>query len=301
MNNLRPEVRVNKLGIPVVKHVRDGSSSAPNGFLARIIPTLNGSLSKQRSEMLHALEDDLKKERAKVIADADAELNRLREEDDGPSTRMRMRTVREQRSKAASQGARDNPLIAQMNRYSASTITAIHDAWHGTGQVADFLQKYKDQDEKVIRVLASFKDCEIGKSTREFNVLRDVASSVGLKDLSRVPAGSDEHYLMSAVIKVAVGASRERRNGHYALRKEMHQNQASSFQHRNEFEKWSNAEDSRVQMTHELALAAMEYPERVPDIIRYLGDNKLNPTGVDAELMRLHLDNPTPALADGIL
>jgi hypothetical protein len=300
MNNLRPEVRVNKLGIPVVKHVRDGSPSAPSGFLARIMPTLNGSLHKQRSEMLYALEDDLKQERARFIAEADAELSELRQLP-GREARLRVRSVAERKAKIASQGARDNPNIEAMRRYSASTITAIHGALHGTGRVTDFLARYKNQDEKVIRVLASFRDCELGSSTREFDVLRDVASSIGIKDLSRVTAGSDEHYLVSAVIKVAVGASQERRSEHYARRQEMYRSKASSFRHRNESEQWSNAEDARVQMTQELAVAVMDYPDRVNDIIRYLGDNKLDPADVDAELMRLHLDNPTPSLADGIL
>jgi hypothetical protein len=276
------------------------TSSVPSSFLARIIPTLNGSLGKQRSEMLYDLGDDLKQERAQLIAEADAELSELRQQT-GMHARLRMRHVMEQRLRSAGQGARDNPNIEAMRRSSASTVAAIHSAFHGTGQVTDFLGKYKDHDEKVIRVLASFKECELGKSTSEFDVLRDVASSMGIKDLSRVTAGSDEHYLVSAVIKVAVGASQERRSEHYARRQEMYRSKASSFRHRNDFEQWSNAEDARIQMTHELAVAVMDYPERVNDIIRYLGDNKLDPADVDAELMRLHLDNPTPALADGIL
>lgn len=299
MNNLTPEVRVNKHGVPVVKHVRADSPSVPNGFLSRIIPTLNGSLAKTRAAMLADLDGDLEQEAARSIAEADAELERARAST-GDVREIRMRLAMMRR---AERGLKlpDDSIAKELSGYSTLTVAAIHDAFHGTGKVTSFLKSHRNDDEKYIRTSISFRGCNLEKSTRQANMIRDVASSMGKKDLSRVPEGSDEHYLFSAVIKVAIGASQEREKSHTEIVRGFGSGVSAQMKSRTEYRRWIQDEEACVHMTHELAVLVMEYPERTADIISYLGENKLDPVDVDTDLMRLHLENPTPALADGIL
>lgn len=299
--NLRPEVRVNKLGVPVTKHVRD-APAVPQGFLSRIVPTLNGSLAKQRTAMLSDLGDDITKEQELLDIQADAEMKAMKASNDRSVQLKMMRVMRlNSREELREGGGKNKRYVEVLNGYSTLTVAAIHDAFHGTGNVLFFLKTNRFEDEKLIRASLSFRDSGLSQSTHPENVLRDVSKSLGVKDLSRIPEDSEQHTLVSAVIHVAAAAADDRSRASHVSLRSTSDSISARLRHRSERTIWMDKEAECIQMTPQLAKIIMERPDRTSDIINYIGSRQQEPKDLDIELMRLHLDNPSPSLADGIL
>lgn len=266
MSNLTPEVRLDKNGRAVTKHVR-AEKKRSGGFLARIIPTLNGSAGKQKDSDLAILNEEIK------LAI----------------------------SSGASPKSNEDLLIKIIKGYSPTTVASIKDAFSGTGHLVDFIERTFMQSQSDTRTAARFKDLLVYKEFHFTSILDSVRDSIGVYNLDEIPEGTDEYITAKAVLEVAVKASSTRSN-EYDERAEAAR--AKGFPRSEAHEialKEMKRDGSDAFMTPALAQIISEMPERASDIANYLLDKESSTTRVDLELLRMYLNSDTPAIADGML
>jgi hypothetical protein len=260
MSNLTPEVHVNKNGVPVIKHVRADQKSKTNGFLSRIVPTLNGGLARERAEMLSDLDADLQAEQ-KAAEDAHELAVRNSHHSDPEWEHItRMRSIEHARRRLKLAAGMTDPSSEALHKFSNSTIRMIHDAYHGSGVLTRFLKRYAYGDEELTRSAVVFRNTDLDNMTSASSVFRDVRSSLGIKKLSSIEPGTPEHESVSSVLRVAIGATQRRAE---ARSKSMHSDGGISAQYRirNEYTKWFKEEDELAKMSPQLAGVAADYPD----------------------------------------
>lgn len=306
MSNLIPEPRVNKHGVSVIKHVRAEAKSKHTSFLAQVVPALNGNLKKQRESMLADLHRDMELE---FQQEADAakrryddrnrfpELERSYAEQMYQRERMEQTRLRVTRDLDRAMG-KEETHVAGLNKLSTKTLGMVHAAFHGTGKVTAFLKRQDFDDDDRIRTAVVFRD--FSDSYQFGRLLRHVRDSLGVKSLAGIEEGTLEHNAVSAVFRVAIGAAQRRS---IAEREERLQDksQAAMLLSQRKMRNQVLDEQDRVKMSPQLAEIAADNPDRVDDIVDYLVRQNVEPVDVDAEHLQLFLDNPSPALADGIL
>jgi hypothetical protein len=260
MSDLTPEVRVDKNGHAVTKHVRN-EKKQHKGFISRIIPSLNGSAGKQKESDLALLTEEIRKE----IDFRD-----------------------------------ESALVKILGGYSSRTITAIRDAYSGSGELVAFIEQTYPENERDIRTAAHFKEVRFDREHFS-SILDSVRDAMGVNDLENIPAGTDEYTTAKAILEVAVRAA--------SIRSLVHENrmialQAQGHSRSEAFDatmKDSKKDRSGTYMSHALARIISEKPERASDIADYLLDKKATPKTVDMELLRMYLNSDAPPLADGLL
>jgi hypothetical protein len=187
-----------------------------------------------------------------------------------------------------------NSKMLQLQNYSADTLERLHEAFHDTGKLTRFISN-APRAESDFRDTLNFMSTGVWSAYAE-QTFRDIRASTGFGDLSSIEPGTAMHDTVSAVIKVATGASRRRTshdvNSRYPCMPSVDYDEP---------DRDYLAEKEMTQMTEELAVVIVDYPERLDDIIDYIGTREGDPAQVDGGHLRLHLDNPTPALAEGIL
>jgi hypothetical protein len=266
MSSLTPEVRVDKNGRAVTKHVRTEKKQS-GGFLARIMPTLNGSAGKQKDSDLAVLNEEIKH----AI------------------------------SSGASPKSNEELLIKIIKGYSPRTVASIKDAFSGTGQLVDFVERTYMQSQSDTRTSARFKDLLVYKEFHAASILDSVRDSIGVYNLDEIPEGTDEYITAKAVLEVAVKAC-STQSSEYDERAEAAR--AKGFPRSEAHDialKEMKRDGSDAFMTPELAQMISEIPERASDIAYYLLDKESSTTRVDLELLRMYLNSDTPAIADGML
>lgn len=261
MTKLTPVKRVDKNGVLTTKHVR-ANEKQPGGFLARIMPALDGSAREQRNADLTVLTEEIKKE----IAPRD-----------------------------------ESALVKILGRYSSRTITAIKDAYCGTGQMAVFIEDTYTVNERDIRTAAHFKELLDSYKLRSPDIFRSVRDSLGTKDIDCIPAGSQEYVIAHAVLEVALEVATTRDQSRNSQVEVLQAQGVLYIDATNRVLKDMSRDGSAAYMTPELALLISGKPERVSDIVRYLSDKKASPRDVDMELLTMYLNSDTPAIADGLL
>lgn len=302
MSNLIPEARVNKNGISVIKHVRAEAKSQHTGILSKVVPTLTGAAAKQRKTLLDDLKADIAAEQK--LRDEAAErkyANRHnlsdehrtfveREYFEHKQIKMR-REMEEEISK--------KPRFAGLDKLSTGTLEMIHGAFHGTNGVTAFLKVQSFDDEERVRTHVVFRDA-IGSDRYSLSeALPHIQRSLGIKKLSNIEEGTPEHDAVSAVFRVAFGAKERRQRVPFETMS--NETMSDRLQQQSKMREIMINELSTAIMSPQLAEVALEYPDRVDEIVDYMTKQDVIPETVDTEHLRLLLDNPSPALAEGIL
>lgn len=267
MSNLTPEVRVNKNGVPVIKHVRDGSApAAKTGLLSRLIPVISPSFRassrQRRTELTNEVADI-------YVASRTEHKNRIREY-------YSEREIGEDKAEVKE----------RFSRYSPETLELIHSAYAGNGdELRTFFDLTLLTSEETVRSLALYHDCNVpyGQGKQIFD---EVASSVGVKTLGSFEAGSHEHGEISVVISLAVAAGRSRAS---KLEEEL---QKRGEEPVDIYDRNAREEKSIRQMTPPLSRIALEYPDRIQDIADYMATRGTTPETLNEELLRTHLNTP---------
>lgn len=266
MGNLQAELRFDKNGRAVTKHVR-ATPKTSGGLLSRIIPMLNGSAAKDR--------DDL-------VADLASEIER-------------------EISAGAGISKSEEKVAKILKGYSSQTVTAIKDAYSGTGNLVDFIERTYTEKERDIRTAAHFSDLMIHKEFHFASILHSVRTSLAVKDLGSIPTGTDEYEVAQAVLEVAVKAS-STRSLDYENRVTTLQARGYPLSEASEIITKEMIQDGTdAFMSPDLARIISDIPERASDIANYLLDKKTSSVKADTGLLLMYLNSDTPALADGML
>lgn len=291
MSNLKPEVRVNKLGIPVVKHVRKDDYTKPKGLLARLVPDLNNSYKKALEERKVELCDLLAKRLKYEWEQRDADFEAAIAAETDPKRRRDMITYgRDYIDDLESHQYQ----VKRTSGFSVSTLEALYEVQNETGDLTKILVAIH-REEGELRAVLNFKQFLPGRIFAS-QTFKDVKSSMGIDDYLHVEPDSEWHDAVSLVLDVASDACFKRNSSDPAMR------YPGKYQGNINFEDLWDEEDGRIHMTPELAVVILEHPDRKEDIVKYLGDwCEGEPAKVDIEHLRLYLDNPSPALAEGIL
>lgn len=265
MAKLIPEVRVDKNGRSVTKHVRATPKASGAGFLAKMIPMLSGSKTKALD--LEHLTNEIEQEFAA----------------------------------GKSQGM-DKDYVNKIARgYSARTISVIKDAYSGTGLVTPFIGRTYSLSERDIRAICHYKD-QIKNSTYSTSqILKDVRFAMEIKELDEIPPGTIEYEIAKGVIEVAIKSSSGRQSD---FEERVERAEAEGFSQKDAAElirEEMRLDGTGDYMSHEMVQLISEVPERASDIARYLDDKKLSVRRVDMELLEMYLNSETPAIADGML
>lgn len=259
-NRLKRELRINKHGVAVTKHVI-ADPEPPRESLAKVVtfskPPVNPVFEQQRAQFRSDLMGDLDASSHDVNKDA---TKRIALED-----------------------------------YSKWTLEVLHNAFHGTGELEQFMSRSKLMDEDLVRAGVMFKDMDVYPNVAPENVLEAVrtpASEVlGLFNLSDAEAGSDQHEAVSTMVRVATESAKlieDRRS-------------TSEYAANGRFASKYVRGSGNLLMPNDLAEVIVDYPDRGDDIVKFIKDHCADGDPVDSGFLRVHLDNPTPALADGLL
>lgn len=280
MSRLVPEVRVNKNGVPVVKHVRpDGQGSAVSS-LSSVAPVLSqgervllgDEAQTRRSEIGRELRDHLR-----AYFDDHERLLKQRIAKGSPaessSASKRLAEAVGRRGKLE-RSISNSFAFGRFRSYSLETMEQfVRVVSSDDRSILDLLIS-SPEEERELLVFLNFPDEYMGRRLAS-KVYGDVGRAVGIGDLSRVVPGSEEHALVSSVLRVASEANK---------------NRMSVFP-RDEREDRST-ENDQAQMTRELAAVIMEHPSRVEDIIGFLRERKVHPSVLECEGLREYLRAP---------
>lgn len=289
MSNLTPEVHVNKNGVPVIKHVNANKPVKHTGLLAKLIPGINhgynASVKKRHAELSASLRGDLE-------AEMEYANRKFREKLDAETNASVKAVMYYDHLETDEQGGMEYKSKG-LQKYSADTLERLHDEFHDSGKLTHFISNAPTA-ESDLRDTLNFMGTGVSPVYAE-QTFMDVRTSMGIDDLSAVEPGTALHDAVSAVLKVATGASRKRTSYDVNSRYPSHPLDYDDPDHGYFIEK------ETIQMTEALAVVVVDFPDRLEDIIDYIGTRNGEPIGVDGGHLRLHLENPTPALADGIL
>jgi hypothetical protein len=267
MSNLIPEVRVNKNGVPVIKHVRDVSPSpAKKGLLARLLPAISPSVRESARQLRAELTNELADTYVASRTDYKNRIGEYYSELENGEDRAEVKE--------------------RFSRYSPDTLELIHSAYAGNGdEFRTFFDLTLLTSEETVRSLVLYHDCNVPYSQGK-QIFDEVASSVGAKAVSAFESGSHEHAQVSVVISLAVAAGMSRAA---KLEEEL---QKQGEEPVDIYERNARAEKSIRQMTAPLSNIALEYPDRIQDIADYMAARGVIPETVNEELLRVHLSTP---------
>lgn len=263
-------------------------------YLSEVISAFAGPapVDERREELLTALRVDLEQE----IQTKQDQHERYLAEEENQSHRHVMGLMDDLRFSHELINRGIDHSISRLTGYSTTTITMLHSAFHGTGNVNDFIN-YAPHDEIGFRSALAFNRI-VPRNGQLVTVIKDVRNSTGIDDFSELEPGTAGHDLMTAVLTVAVGISENRQQAYFS----QHENSgSSSISAASGFGKWLKQENNRCKMTPELAIVIVDCPERITDILNYIDRRNGDIEGLDGGHLRIHLDNAALSLSDGVL
>lgn len=306
MSHLVPESRVNKNGVPVIKHVRANQPSKSSSILSRILPIISPShraaAEKEQAAQQERASEIMRSLRAKMEAEQDdddrAEAARIQNEPD-PKVRRDLQLTSARRTRNLVIGEGDIArTLGKISSYSLDTLERVAEVTDEKVDLTSFL-KSAPSDESNFRAFVNFRNCKFA-SAHVNMIIDNVRDSTGVDDLAEIDVSSEPHAFVSSVIKVASDSQNRRTAAHYARERESGA-RYSARMNRGRPSEWYEKQKTQAKMTRDLAAVIGDYPDRVNDIIYYMSDRDLIPEAVDIEHLRMHLDNAASSLSSGVL
>lgn len=299
MTRLIPETRLNKNGVPVIKHVRAEQQSKSSRLLSRIIPVISPShraaANERRAEIMEFFKGEFQKDKAEKIR---LEELAIRQETDPAVKRLLMQVSTRRNLNDFLKGSVDAAL-EKINSYSLDTLERLIEA-SSDAKSATSLVNVSVSGETNFRAYLNFRNCDIDTSHVDL-ILDNVRSSTGLDDLAELDFGSEAHDLASTVIKVASESHTRRSKAHYEKKKDEDSSGIYRTMRSDRSLEWYRAQQTLTKMTRDLAEVIVDNPDRVDDILDYMSDRDIIPEDVDSGHLRLHLSNASSSLSSGIL
>jgi hypothetical protein len=272
MSRLVPEVRINKNGVPVLKHVRPDEQGSAVSSLSSIAPVLNQGLPVRSEDEVAARRAEIVRElMGSVRARFEEQERRLsaRVDEGGPSGSgqviAQLAELTKRKGLFEKVGLRSTSFM-KLNGYSLETLERLSLVASSGERLVLPLLSQSPVDEQGFLVYLNFPDNYFLNGELASKVYGDVGRAVGIEDLSGVVPGSGEHAAVSSVLHVASEANRHR----------------MSFFPKDERESRA-LEGGRAQMTRELAAVIVEHPSRVEDIIGFLRERNVHPSALECE------------------
>lgn len=299
MTRLIPESRVNKNGVPVIKHVRAEQQSKPSRLLSRIIPVISPShraaATERRAEIMEFFKGEFEKDKAEKIR---LEELAIRQETDPVVKRLLVQASTRRNFNGFLKDSVDAAL-EKISSYSLDTLERLMEASSDAKSITS-LVNVSVSGETNFRAYLNFRNCDIDNSHLDL-ILDNVRSSTGLDDLAELELGSEAHDLASTVIKVASESHYRRSKAHYEKKKDEDSGGIYRTMRTDRNLEWYRAQQTLTKMTRDLAAVIVDNPDRVDDILDYMSDRELIPEDVDGGHLRLHLSNASSSLSSGIL
>jgi hypothetical protein len=300
MKRLIPETRVNKNGIPVIKHVRAEQPSKSSRLLSRIIPAISPShraaTIERRAEIMEFFKGELEKDKNEKIR---LEEIAIQQETDPATKRLLVQASTRRSYNNFLRSSVDTSALEKISSYSLDTLERLMEA-SGESKNATSLVNVSVLGEKNFRAYLNFMNCDIDSSHIGL-ILDNVRDSTGLDDLAELELGSEAHNLASTVIKVASESHSRRSKAHYARQSDEDDSGIYRRTMRHASLEWYREQQTLTKMTRDLAAVIVDNPDRVDDILDYMSDRDIIPEDVDSGHLRLHLSNASSSLSSGIL
>lgn len=190
---------------------------------------------------------------------------------------------------------RSEAVITKLPEYEAETLQVFYDRLAGTNHLLRVLEEpleneIETRDQFHFSTIDKNQNLSIPK-VMYFEPLRE---HFDVNSLSEFPVGSP-HYTAVRMALDIISVDIYQRSLRNATKKSPIIGYIPSYGDMVR-EKWADP-DSAVWLTE----LAMLHPDRKDDILWYLKDRELDLDDVDVEYLREYLDNPAPALSEGVL